>query len=261
MSAQIGVLRRARNKLVRVLRSPRKIDPNDTSIVKELKHTFGHGPREFQDGLRRYSVDCLYCHAVPGTFETSLTLLCELKERGPGNSLLNVGGGTGQVAPILLSLGFTVVNLDMEVEAPDELNLKVDLNVPGPLPIDAERFDFVLCQEVIEHVENPWDLFRKVRTALKVGGYLVLTTPNVQSLHSKKRFIETGYFDWFTPDCFAYHINALPLWEIDLIRSRIGFRQVGLFGNGDYYFRRGVAQLTPTMLSNNEALVFLLEAT
>jgi len=260
MNLLLQVVPRVRHELASLLRSPRAIKPDDRRLITELKDRFTHGPREFRHGRRQYIVDCLYCHAVPGTFETSLMLLQELRSDGGGDSLLNLGGGTGQVAPVLLSLGFTVINLDREVDVPDEINMSADLNVPGDLPIARGQFDIVLCQEVIEHVENPWDLLRKARGALRLGGHLVLTTPNIQSIHSKRRFTKTGYFDWFTPDCFAYHVNALPVWEIELIGSRVGFRQIAVFGNGDYYFSRDARPSISDVLRNNEALVFLLQA-
>ena len=42
----------------------------------------------------------------------------------------------------------------------------------------GERFDIMMCGEVIEHLGNPGALMRAARRVLKPGGRLVVTTPN-----------------------------------------------------------------------------------
>lgn len=44
-------------------------------------------------------------------------------------------------------------------------------------PFEAETFDVVTCFDVVEHLEQPDDFFRMVRTVLKPGGVVVVTTP------------------------------------------------------------------------------------
>ena len=128
------------------------------------------------------------------------------------------------------------------------------------MPVADGSFNFVPCQDAIEHVENPWDLCRKIHLSLKPGGALVLTTPNVQSRFSKKIFVNTGHVHWFTPDRFSYHINPLPLWEVELISERTGFDLVRMLGNGDYYLGANATPTRESILSMNEALVFAFEA-
>jgi SAM-dependent methyltransferase len=44
--------------------------------------------------------------------------------------------------------------------------------------IGGRRFDTVLCGELIEHVERPYDLLREIHHVLEPGGLLLVTTPN-----------------------------------------------------------------------------------
>lgn len=239
----------------------RRVRAADSAFISEFKHSFDHSEREFVHNGRRYLADSLYCHAVPGTLEICLLELKELRNAVSGSRgrLLNLGGGTGQVTRILEHAGFEVTNTDIEVANENQKNIRFDLNAPAELPFADEFFDFVLCQEVIEHVENPWRLFRLVWRVLRSEGYLLLTTPNIHSTFSKRIFVRSNYFHWFTPDCFAYHINALPVWEIELIAQKTGFRVARLRGNSQYYFPSAGVQPRGAVLADNECLIFVLQ--
>lgn len=39
------------------------------------------------------------------------------------------------------------------------------------------KYDLVLCQEVLEHVESPWELITKLESLCKPGGYIYVTVP------------------------------------------------------------------------------------
>lgn len=53
---------------------------------------------------------------------------------------------------------------------------------------DQNSFDFVLCTDVIEHVERPWMAVRQLHAVLKPGGILLLTTPFNFHLHGDRSF-------------------------------------------------------------------------
>lgn len=246
-------------KIADIFNRPRKIAFEDIVLIQGLKKKYMHTVREFYHGSKRYSVDCLYCHAVPGTIETSIIQLVELlKKDNNRNRLLNLGGGTGQVSNMLTELGFDVINVDIEVKVEDPKNIRLDLNSDQDFPFKKEFFDFVFCQEVIEHIENPWKLLRRINETLKDNAFLLLTMPNIQSTHSKKIFTKKGYFHWFTPDCFSYHINPLPVWEIELIAQKTGFVLKELRGNGEYYFQQNNSN-QKEIINKNECLIFLLQ--
>lgn len=247
------------SKIADIFNRLRTIAVEDSALIHGLKKKYTHSVREFYHGNNRYFADCIYCHAVPGTIETSLILLGDrLKTSNGNNRLLNLGGGTGQISKILTEIGFDVVSVDIELKDDDPKNVKFDLNSEHELPFEPEYFDFIFCQEVIEHIENPWKLFRNMRRVLKSKGLLLLTTPNIQSNYSKKIFDKDGYFHWFTPDCFGYHVNPLPLWEIELIAERNAFIVKTVKGNGEYYFKTNQHN-KQGLIHNNECLIFVME--
>jgi SAM-dependent methyltransferase len=50
---------------------------------------------------------------------------------------------------------------------------------PGkPLPFEDQSFDLILCDWVIEHIEDPESFVREVKRVLKVGGWFCARTPN-----------------------------------------------------------------------------------
>lgn len=51
-----------------------------------------------------------------------------------------------------------------------------------PFPLPAQSFDFISCIESIEHVKEYKSLLKAAVKALKVGGYLFLSTPNERLL-------------------------------------------------------------------------------
>lgn len=52
----------------------------------------------------------------------------------------------------------------------------------GMFPVKDETYDFVLCCEVLEHMEiDPMHMLSEVNRVLRPGGTLLLTTPNITS--------------------------------------------------------------------------------
>jgi 2-polyprenyl-3-methyl-5-hydroxy-6-metoxy-1,4-benzoquinol methylase len=47
---------------------------------------------------------------------------------------------------------------------------------------DLPKFDTVTLYEIIEHVENPEELLNDIKALLAPGGYLIITTPNLDRL-------------------------------------------------------------------------------
>lgn len=234
------------------------VKPRDNELVRKLKLKFEHRERGFVYNFIKRAVDSLDCHASPGVIETILTEFDENLKRNGGNKLLNLGGGTGQVADIYREIGLDVYNLDIAVDSEDLKNKKFDLNCNEELPYEKESFDFVVCSEIIEHLENPWKLFRDVKSVLKKDGIFILSTPNVLSVYSRLIFLLTGYFKWFTPECFAFHINPLPIWEVRIINEKVGFKELKVKGSGDFYFNRG-SQNIRRILRNNEELILVFQ--
>jgi SAM-dependent methyltransferase len=133
-------------------------------------------------------------YAPEGIHEKVLEVMDGM-ERG---ALLDTPSGQGALSGKLEAMGFTVFSADLERENiiyRNGRNVQLDLN--SPLPFGAGSFDYAICLEGIEHLENPHHLVKECARVLKIGGYLIVTTPNVMSIKSRLRYLFYSYLDFF----------------------------------------------------------------
>lgn len=85
-----------------------------------------------------------------------------------------------------------------------------------PFPYADGYFSTVLCCELIEHLtEDPMHLMSEVNRIVKPGGHLVLTTPNIASLHGIAALLE-GYH----PGIFTAYIRPRADGEVEARHNR-----------------------------------------
>ncbi len=126
----------------------------------------------------------------------------------PGSSVLDVGCGTGYLAKCLLECGCSVMGLEGDAEnvvCARRRGVTVeqtDLNNFGELfdLIGDRCFDYVVCADVLEHLEAPWNLLRMLRR--NISGSLVVSIPNVAHwsvrrdlLFGRWSYTKTGILD------------------------------------------------------------------
>lgn len=164
-------------------------------------------PENIRETLQQLIPDGDLYHAVHRRrFARTLQILVE---ETPTGSLLEVGT-SGVVPDALMSLAsnlsITVTNFDGTLPVRHTYTSPTGVQYPAyrvdleteVLPAKSETFDWVLCCEVLEHMEiDPMHMLSEVNRVLKVGGRLLLTTPNVVSstgLHKMLNGIEPYLF-------------------------------------------------------------------
>jgi 2-polyprenyl-3-methyl-5-hydroxy-6-metoxy-1,4-benzoquinol methylase len=112
----------------------------------------------------------------------------------------------------------------------------------GMVTLPDNSCDVVACIETIEHVENPRALMRELVRLATPGGWLVVTTPNQLSVHSKLTLLAKNEFSHFRelPGQYPAHISALL--EVDLVRI---CRENGLEDVAVRYSGHGRIPFTP----------------
>lgn len=97
------------------------------------------------------------------------------------------------------------------------------------LPIPDEYFDYVLCCEVLEHMEiDPMFMLSEVNRVLKPEGVLVLTTPNVASSWGVTKVLQ-GYEPYFymqyqkTGSGYHRHNYEYSVHSLKAVLSAAGF--------------------------------------
>jgi SAM-dependent methyltransferase len=116
---------------------------------------------------------------------------------------LDIGSGTGALVNLIknYSPGFKPTCVDYTDDLLQDKTVKidvVDLNLQK-LPYQDEKFDFVSCTEVVEHLENYRLIVREAYRVTKKGGLVVFTTPNTLNLLSRVRYMWTGFQNLFGP--------------------------------------------------------------
>lgn len=97
--------------------------------------------------------------------------------------LLDVGCGTKPYRELFATE--TYVGLDIDSEESRSRGVADAFYDGMTFPFEAERFDSVLCNQVLEHVFNPDQFVSEIRRVLTRGGRLLLTVPFVWDEHEQ----------------------------------------------------------------------------
>ena len=136
-----------------------------------LKHTDYH---RFPGGLKK--------------LEFIVEILWSLGREPAEVCVLDVGCGNGSLSLPIASLGYRVVGVDVDpgsIEHARQVNpfpnARFELVNSDRLEL-PERFDLVVCSEVLEHLHNPMSLIRAIAEAMEPDGLAIITVPNGQGL-------------------------------------------------------------------------------
>lgn len=168
----------------------------------------------------------LRIHALAGLHEMVGTIAARVF--ATGSEVLDLAAGSGALCLRLKDLGLNPTACDLVVE-----NFRLRESIPfivanlnHDLPAELlGRFDGITATEIVEHIENPRHFLRQCFSALKPGGYLILTTPNVDSALSRAMLVRFGAFGWFSQDNYQVdgHITPIPLTVLRNAMAEAGF--------------------------------------
>jgi 2-polyprenyl-3-methyl-5-hydroxy-6-metoxy-1,4-benzoquinol methylase len=160
---------------------------------------------------------------------------------GSNKRVLELGPAAGAFTRALVDKGCRVVAIEMDVDAAVAVEAIAERVIVGDLSsagvvasaIDDERFDVVVGGDVLEHLRDPLEVLRACRAALKPGGYVVLSLPNVAHADVKLQLLDgrfpyraTGLLDrthlrFFTLESIHELLDDAGLLPVDLRRVTV----------------------------------------
>ena len=106
----------------------------------------------------------------------------------PANGrVLEVSCGNAQLLQMLHEGGFDVRGTNFSEYPGSEQSIPIDqgIDLVKGLPYDDQSYDCVVLLDVIEHVRDAPSALQHSARVLKVGGCLILVTPNIMRINSR----------------------------------------------------------------------------
>jgi methionine biosynthesis protein MetW len=120
-----------------------------------------------------------------------------------GSRVLDVGCATGYLAAELTRSGCAVTGVEPDPEAAAAAREQCEAVVQGDVEDAAcraelealERFDAIVCGDVLEHLRDPWQALAFLASLLAPGGRVVVSVPNIAHWTGRRALLR-GRFDY-----------------------------------------------------------------
>lgn len=160
--------------------------------------------------------------------------------------LLDVPAGEGALAMRLRKLGHDVSCCDLypEIFRLEGVEIRSG-NMDSHLPYDDGSFDYVVCVEGLEHIENPSNAISEFARIAKPGGTLIVSVPNIMNIEERLKWLISGYTSHFKPlsaearaaigrdypgmEEIARHVNPISYSEVRYLLEKCGFTIEGTY--------------------------------
>jgi SAM-dependent methyltransferase len=161
----------------------------------------------------------------------------------PGR-LLDVPAGEGALTAPLERLGFEVTCADLYPEIFKlDGHAVIPADLDAKLPFEDNSFEYVVCVEGLEHIENPANAIREFSRVLSADGKLIVSVPNIMNIEERFKWLISGHTSHFRPlssdflarvrsdhpgiEEAALHINPIGYAELRYLLEANGFAVTG----------------------------------
>jgi SAM-dependent methyltransferase len=145
-----------------------------------------------------------YHHLIPGLIKRIIDrethridefVISTISQIRPGSILLDAGAGECRFRNALKNVRYFGVDAAWGDENWNYSRIDVVGRIEY-LPFPADKFDAVICTEVLEHVPEPQQVLDELYRILKPGGIICLTTPQGWGVHQEP-------YDYFRFTCYG----------------------------------------------------------
>lgn len=145
-----------------------------------------------------------------------------IKQYTENKSVLDIGCGTGYGSKIIAEKSGEVLGIDLSGEAIKYCRDKYKGSNLTYLQADAltfvpnKKFDIVIAFQVIEHIKDLAGFINKLRSIVKQGGKIIISTPNIPPQQKDRNLNE-------------YHVNEMTYNEFKKVLEQL-FDKVVIMG-------------------------------
>ena len=151
-------------------------------ILEELRNIL----TLIESELKELHLDYFLLHR--NRYKSDLEIIKDYYRKG---KILEIGSFPCHLTYCLTKLGYPVIGIDINPERIKNFIEKHNLTVKKcdiekeRIPFDNNRFDFVIFNEVFEHLRiDPISTLKEINRVMKPAGIMVLSTPNLYSLRN-----------------------------------------------------------------------------
>jgi len=138
-----------------------------------------------------------------------------MAELPPPASILDIGTGTGGMAGRLRDAGYQVTGIEPDAEMAAEAaarGLQVHPTTFEDWSPPDTRYEGVLMSNVLEHLAEPLEVLRKIKSLLAPAGRLFIEVPNIQRPKtSYRRTLQLVHRWYFCPGSLGYLLGLAGL--------------------------------------------------
>lgn len=136
-------------------------------------------------------------------------------------TLLDIGCGGGWTTSVWKKHGFDVTGLEPSATrsklAHDHYHILVIQNhIEGFQP--DKTYDVIILRHVLEHIEDPLNLLKKIKEWLSKDGILIIVIPNINSIG---RYLFKEHWEWILP----WHLHFFKPKTLVALAQRAGFQK------------------------------------
>jgi 2-polyprenyl-3-methyl-5-hydroxy-6-metoxy-1,4-benzoquinol methylase len=151
-----------------------------------------------------------------------------IEKYGIKNNVLDIGCGFGHFMSALQKSNFTVgIDNNAVTVKIGKKKLSIEnilVSDATYLPFKQNSFDWIIANQILEHLESPEKFLMEIWNVLKPDGRLFLTTPNrlvyLRPRTPKKMVL--GLLGWYKID--PTHIKEYTSWELKKLLAKNNFK-------------------------------------
>lgn len=180
-----------------------------------------------------------------GRFLKTFQLLVDLVPPGRATQIADIGVWPGYQSLALEYLGYDVIGFDLFPERLKKIPFPVfqqDLNAVPRLKAEPGSFDAIVATEIIEHLQPNivLNFVTGLRETLRPDGWVLMTTPNRNSIGSRLRSHTHGTDSeghGHTKEYTSDELRQLFVagWKNVLVKKIEAYENVGYAGPDQYY--------------------------